>query len=546
MGRLIRIICLAAVLAASACVPVPCPAQEQAVYTFFGSEEELSEEDLLKIESLISRPVKVNCAGRAGLVDSGLFSPYQAASIEDYRERMGDILSAQELALVDGIGEYMAVTLAPFLSFASRSESKDRAEGSALGKFLWKDGSPAWAGRLTYSSGPAGGAVAARSVYSDKKLFPPSTWAFYGSWSKGNLKLVAGSMNLRFGQGLAMWGGMSLSGVTSPLSLYKRGSPLSGTSSYSSASQRGIAATVSLGRLQLTPFLFFRGAKGANATWLLPAGQLGVTGFDSAVSVDGRFCLGGKDFFAEACWEPASRALAALGGAVFPVGDRSRIGFQIRSYPKSFKGKSAGAIRTWSKVSDESGVSLSFGRGDLAVAADAARRFSKDNKQLKISVSDAFKLGSKIILKLRAVGKKRNYGNEKVRTDLRGDFCFSRTGLKVNWRMNWVHSAGNGLLTYLETAFEKESKGNLWLRATLFSAEKWADRLYSYERDAPGSFLVPAYYGRGYAVSAYMNCKISLPGHRKLAFYLRGSYTGYWKKKKPPVPEVRFAMACNF
>ena len=547
MGNTLRFVIAAAVaVVAKACVPVPCPAQEQAVYAFFGTEEELSEEDLLRIESLISRPVAINSAGRAALVDSGLFSAYQAASILDYRERMGDILSEAEFALVDGIGEYMAKTLAPFLSFApSGSAAGSRAEGTALGKFQLKKGSPAWASRVTYKAGNVSAAVAARSVYADKKLFPPSTTAFFGAWTKGAVKIVAGDINLRFGQGLALWSGMSLSGVTSPLSLYKRGTPLAGTSSYSGTSQRGLAAAVSFGRLVVTPFLV-KNMAGGNVTLLLPKGQLGVTGMKSALSLDGRFCLGGKDIFAEACWEPESRAVAALGGAVFPVGGRGRIGFQARCYPRLFKGRYAGAVRTWSKTADEAGLTLSYGSGNLAIAADAASRLSKNQKQLKISITDVFSLSKTLILKLRAVGKNRNYGNEKVRTDLRADLCYSRTGLKLNGRVDWVHSAKNGLLAYLEAAFEKENKGILWLRATVFDAVKWADRVYSYERDAPGSFLIPAYYGRGFALSAYLSAKLRFKGRKSLACYLRASYTGYWQKKKPSVPELRLAMAYNF
>ena len=562
MGNTLRFVFATAfAVVVNACVPIPCPAQEQAVYAFFGTEEELSEEDLLRIESLVSRPVAINSAGRVALVDSGLFSAYQAASILDYRERLGDILSVAEFALVDGIGEYMAKVLAPFLSFApSGASQSSRLEGSALGKFLWKDGSPAWAARFTLKSGNADASIAARSVYADKKLLPPSSWAVYGAWTKAGWKLVAGDFNLRFGQGLALWSGMSLSGITSPLSLYKRGSPLSGTSSYSGASHRGLAASLSVGRLVITPFLSFPGLRercqggkteikvfpGGNVTLLLPKGQLGLTGTSSALSVDGRFCLAGKDVFAEACWEPESRAIAALGGAVFPVGERGRIGFQARCYPRLFKGKYAGAVRTWSKTADESGLTLSYGAGDLAIAADAASRLSKNQKQIKLSITDVFKLSSSLALKLRAVGKHRNYGNEKVRTDLRADLCYSATGLKINGRLDWVHSAKNGLLAYLEAALEKADKGVLWLRATVFDAVKWADRVYSYERDAPGSFLIPAYYGRGFALSAYLNTKIRFGGRQSLACYLRASYTGYWQKKKPSVPEVRLAMAYNF
>lgn len=43
---------------------------------------------------------------------------------------------------------------------------------------------------------------------------------------------------------------------------------------------------------------------------------------------------------------------------------------------------------------------------------------------------------------------------------------------------------------------------SVFLRGTVFRVDNWDDRIYFYERDIPGSFTVPAYYGRGYSVAA--------------------------------------------
>ena len=50
--------------------------------------------------------------------------------------------------------------------------------------------------------------------------------------------------------------------------------------------------------------------------------------------------------------------------------------------------------------------------------------------------------------------------------------------------------------------------GAVYLRGTLFFIDEWDDRIYAYERDAPGSFNVPAYYGRGYSLSLVARQKI--------------------------------------
>ena len=67
-----------------------------------GSAEEMDEEELGHFLSFAAHPLPVNNSSRARLISSGLFSPYQIASLEDYRRRNGDILSFSELLSVNG------------------------------------------------------------------------------------------------------------------------------------------------------------------------------------------------------------------------------------------------------------------------------------------------------------------------------------------------------------------------------------------------------------------------------------------------------------
>ena len=73
----------------------------------------------------------------------------------------------------------------------------------------------------------------------------------------------------------------------------------------------------------------------------------------------------------------------------------------------------------------------------------------------------------------------------------------------------------------------------LWVRATVFGIDSWADRIYVYERDVPGSFSVPAYYGRGYALSLYAGWK---------ELKLRLSTTRYPGSDKSPSWEVKLMI----
>ena len=62
--------------------------------------EDLDESFVEEMYSFMASPVCINTATRSRLLDSGLFSQYQVASLLDYRSRSGDILSLAELAVL--------------------------------------------------------------------------------------------------------------------------------------------------------------------------------------------------------------------------------------------------------------------------------------------------------------------------------------------------------------------------------------------------------------------------------------------------------------
>ena len=68
--------------------------------------EELDDRLLEELESFRSRPIELNRSSRARMLESGLLSPYQVASLEDYRSLSGDVLSFAELELVGTGGRF--------------------------------------------------------------------------------------------------------------------------------------------------------------------------------------------------------------------------------------------------------------------------------------------------------------------------------------------------------------------------------------------------------------------------------------------------------
>ena len=107
-----------------------------------------------RLEHLLAHPLRINELSRSRLLSSGLFSRYQVATLLDWRENEGDILSAGELALVDGFGRRQAELLAPFLSFVSdrlpgQSRRKPELQAEMTLRGAWRGGEGSGGGRLT-------------------------------------------------------------------------------------------------------------------------------------------------------------------------------------------------------------------------------------------------------------------------------------------------------------------------------------------------------------------------------------------------------------
>ena len=136
----------------------------------------------------------------------------------------------------------------------------------------------------------------------------------------------------------------------------------------------------------------------------------------------------------------------------------------------------------------------------------------------------------------------RSYG-EKFRTDVRCDLKYSSGKWFSALRLNVLQCVGTGMLSYAECGC-RSGMLSACLRGGLFRTDDWDDRIYAYERDAPGNFSVPAFYGRGFWTSFVAGVKVSRLGR----FYVRASYTGYpWlspsqEKEKPGRAELKFQM----
>lgn len=492
--------------------------------------EELDVSVTDRLETLREHPVRIN-GPRTRLLSCGLFSAYQVASLLDYRARTGDIQSLEEFSRVDGFSRDGVFQLSPFLSLEASPPGADTLSHS----LLLRGTATGYAARYRFTSGErwsAGGAI--RGTYADK---PEGTATLV--WNHRLGKVVLGNFHVRTGQGLALWSGFAMSSLSSLGAFARRGGGITPSWSWTPA-MTGVAADMLLGNVRLSAFAARDGPVGGRAEWLLREGLAGLTVFRDGssgkaalrewdrwkASLDGRFTLRGADLFAELALRGRSeggvgKALApvAKGGVLLPFGERWKTGLQLRALPTAYTLKKSGEYGAALGLEGSTGalsLTATLDGALLPIPGGDTRR-----RQLKALFQGTYRPGPRWQWDFRGQYRLRNW--EPSRLDLRLEVLRTAGPWLIKWRGNLVRATGTGLLTYLEGG-RKTDITSCFLRATLFRADDWADRIYSYERDIPGSFSVPAYYGRGVSVSAVAGVKwrphrrFSLKAHARAAW----------------------------
>ena len=586
------VLCAAVTLA----IGLECNSQEYDSYTaiseFTGhiSLEDIDPEEVERLEKLLLRPLQINMMTAARLRECGLLTQYQTASLVTYRSLHGDVHSLTELAAIDGFGQEFVKKLAPFISLRSRLPSAGRSiDRRHISQEIEVKGglragekvSRQYAARYMIDAGGSlsGSISVSKSADSDK----PDAISGNLFWhsQRHSAKLGAGSFNARFGQGLALWNGMSISGQNRPSSYLKKTSYISPSNSFSgNYSFKGLAAEVTAGCFKLSALAALTEKRNnlgflpaGNISWLWPFGQIGLTQYvefanhmipDMKTSCDIALTIQGVDIFAEAVYDWCGRAAASLAGIVFPVEENLKFGTLLRYYPADFNSTYSAAIRSLTNCSNEYGASLSseFSGGSWIRInghdgfASNHRRFSgsasldaahfplaKNSRnpgalQIKSLADMRIMLSGSLELNFRLSERYRTWGN-KFRTDARLDISYYSRLFDLSFRANAVKCNDVSFLFYAEGTFHRASL-KLHFRTGVFHVDRWDDRIYAYERDIPGSFNVPAYYGRGYWISFTGNWKFARWGRA----YLRGSMTQYpfMQTKKPGKAELKLML----
>ena len=515
------------------------------IFKLLGTDhvQEVSSEDVERLEYLLYHPARINQLDEAGLRSTGLFSQYQVAVIKDYLSLHGNIMSLMELSLLDGFDSDLVKRLAPFISLApsGHEEAGCSHETAVRAGGKWQegketDGSYGAKYRININDGLKAVCALSRAAATDS--WAPSAYTGSLEWKlrRCPVRIIAGDFNARFGQGLVLWNNSFMNTLTSPDTFMKKPSGITQSWSFTgSSSLRGLATEIGFGSFQLTALASHSGPA-LNLAWYGRNGQISITNILWKSGIDAAFCIKGVNVFGEASYDWDSGLPSCIAGTRFRISESVDVAAQTRVFVKEEYGLALGG-------------SLSFGQNVSAVmTADAAYYpVPKDKNeihsaQLKTQMVCEMQSGTGWKLKLRVSERLRTWGL-CFRTDIRADVLYDVGPIVLTTRVNVLSCDKTGVLSYVEGGYRQE-KLSCYLRQGIFFIDDWDDRIYVYERDAPGSFNVPAMYGRGVWTAITANLKFA----RSLSLYARASYVAYpfMEKKKPGKAELKLQLQYRF
>ena len=562
---------------------VECAAQQaceiERIAAFLGvtSEEELSDEEVERMTELLRRPLKINLLSRSRLVSSGLLTGYQAASLIDYRQRFGDVLSFAELSLLDGFGKSYVELLKPFVSLdtggdinlAAPQYKGVRNELSLRGGYRYSHDACDWQYGVKYALDISESFIGSIGVSRNRTAKTAAPSYYTGSalydFRKVLAKLIIGDFNARFGQGLAAWNGSFINSLTTPSGFMKKSSGLSSVKSFTgSTANTGIAAEYDIGHFTVSTALGLPGIKSiqqspeklkimplANLRWW---NKMGVVGFTTICetplirdqvtqiksSADAAICLRGVNLFGETAYQWVDKQVQFVLGTDFSPNESMRLAALAGwTQGKQWQTAISGEL-TSGKQRQHKGT---FALETLYYLVPKDKSASH-SVQLKSQLRWEWKATDYLTLRMRATDRYRTWGLPH-RTEMRFE-TLSPVGIwSFDSRFIALKSRYHALLYHIDASC-RSSNLTAHLRVGIFKIDHWDDRIYVYEYDAPGTFNVPAYYGRGVWTSAVLSYKVQ----RFMRLYLRGSYIAYpfmeVEKKKPGRAELKLQSVFKF
>ena len=519
------------------------------------SMEEADAEEIEILMDILKHPVRINYADRRTLQSCGLFTDFQTASLLDYRLRHGYVMSMTELAAVDGFSDLIVRRLSPFISL----EGNLRRDGDRAEKMFGCELNARTTLKMP-DDGPVGIDYAARGRIEYKDNLRLTLAKSASSYSAGlafsyrNGSIIAGDFNARFAQGLCLWNTMTINTLSSPAAFMRRPSGVSQSFSFTgNYAMTGVAGDIVTGRWKISYLVNLPGIKKipvtklvldpcVNVTRYFRFGHVGFTHVTSVstpfskafrlpvmrTSADFSICIRGLNVFGEAMADWVNSNADVIAGMETTLWENLTVATLARRLVQ--KGEHGWAASGEYKH-DAHQLILS---SDVLYRSDKADSAEDCPIQVKGQVRWRCDLTTYMYMEVKAAERFRTWG-KPFRTDVRLDIHADIGDWAICGRLNALKCDGIGLLGYAEGSYAWDSRSRVYIRTGAFRIDDWDDRIYVYERDAPGSFNVPAYYGRGFWISTYLKWRIARWG----SLYFRGAY------KKPGKAELKFQLTLH-
>lgn len=568
--------------------------------------------------SLLSRPLNINSVTEASLERFILFTPFENESIINYLKEYGQLFSLAELYLIPGLSHKKIELIEPFLTVMPSLRSiKEELPGrsqilvrSSLSLQRKKGYSPI--SRLEYESKPESRYLGNpllmygqyRYTLSDRvniilttEKDPGERGVDFISWSmlyKGSgyiERVVAGSYNASFGQGLVISNSFPVTSVWEPNRILKRDRDIT---SYGSSDEnlafKGAAVTSLLGPFSITMLASVRQLD-ARVT---PAGYTSLlkTGLhNTPLTLERKGSLGSRMIAMNLslslrkikagitiCTESKSLPYAGRDSALIKTRDiRGGVASNLSVDWRYLSGKTLfsgeAAISGTGSLAFIAGVSIRGGGG--AGEFTLTSRFSDNMYSAPMSNLARIKGGSNVsylgcykyklsnslllLLSCESAGEYYRAGVRAIYSitklgvlELRGELQSGRRALRAEVRIKRgerVSLITRGDITicslneakiygyhiYHEVVAGSSSSGlQLSARLAWFSVPAWTNRIYTYERDMLYQFRTTALYGEG--LRYYLNVRTKLFKNMELWFRI-SSFTYFDRDKTGEGPE---------
>ncbi|MGN1225645.1 MAG: ComEA family DNA-binding protein [Candidatus Cryptobacteroides sp.] len=464
------------------------------------SFEELGEARLEHYYHIAEHPVKLNEASRAELLALDFLSPFEVASILDYRTRSGDILSVAELGSVIGIDSQKALDLSYFLSFESPYRPSQRESGQSYKLKAYmrnglKNSEISSLFKLEADYGPWSLALSSTDQLQNYHL----------SYSHPRFRLLLGSFNLHYGQGLLLWSGFSMSSVSSPSFLVRNPAPaLASNSSSASYALKGASLSFDIGQFSFE-FSAFDRCLAARLSHYRPRLSLALSALHSdgyeAAGVDLKSSLGQFTLWNESAviLRGGTLSTASIGGIRYNIAYQKYFSLSLRAYSPQYQSPYASALSLFGKSSDQWALSLGYQSPRFDLCLDGGGRISNSDKALRSTENlhlqwELYDWSLEAKLRHRLKIRPEEVAINELKAEIQAQR--EEIGLKI---IGLVQK-GRNISAYAEMGW---SIRDVKCQLAYFDASLWAERIYAYSPDVPGSFAIRQYYGRGYVLGLY-------------------------------------------